>query len=78
MFENIATPEAPNTSATCGFVHKCSICRDPIEPEGRADLLKSQDRPLLCLWCGEQNVPRRAFKLVRTNTTQARPDVFHR
>ena len=54
MFENIASPTAPNNAASCGFVSKCQICRDPIEPEGRADLLKSQDRPLLCLWCGEQ------------------------
>ena len=53
MFENIATP-ALNIAAPSGFVHKCEICRDPIKPEGRADLLKSQDRPLLCLWCGEQ------------------------
>jgi hypothetical protein len=53
MPETTATP-ALNIAAPSGFVHKCEICRDPIKPEGRADLLKSQDRPLLCLWCGEQ------------------------
>ncbi len=53
-------PESPNPmdiQTSCPSVptdlNQCVMCADDIDPL-RVEILKANDKPLTCLWCGEE------------------------